>query len=313
MTALPTTPKAKAKVPLLLLHSAYRLARDRGDLATAEGIAAVFKSVRKTPLAKAILKAADSRASGYALPFQRDRVDVLAACAISGAAEGLELQLFSDGSLVDLGFVRVCGGCATYVDRVPLPDPEGCEVLELLPAGSVADLLAALRLLDEHPACVVVPDDPAVLLEIHADILEAGSNKVDPVGISLVRVDTAAKGRVAVRRLGSSRVTVTSPEVWTVSVSASITLEIHAAALAGHWLELTSPAMRLLAPLPDFTRAGAKVDAWLHPQLAIAEAAGRDAEKPLVVPRELAVDLCRRHHWFLPHDLDVCLAAADGS
>jgi hypothetical protein len=309
MNVTSTTGAAKARVPLLVLHSAYRLARLRGDGALADGIAQAFEAGRQPRLDERFMKVVDARGVQDVLPFVRDRVDVLAACSMLGVEKGMELRLFSDCSFVEAGYLSVTRKQVCYVDRARRITTESDKFQELLPTQALARLLAALRGLDEHPASVVVPDDPAHLLEVHADMPETNAGKLEVVSLALVRPDRHAAAGVVVRRLGSARVAVRSAGCWAISLSANATLEVHAAALAGHWLELASPEQRLLSPLPDFSRVGAKVDAWLQPRISFAKAAGRDVEQLLAVPREIARELCQRHRWCFPLELDVCLEA----
>lgn len=309
MTVSSTTGTAMAFVPLLVLHAAYRVARLRGDGALADGIAKAFEAGRQPRLDEHFMKVVDARGVHDVLPFVRDRVDVLAACAMLGVAKGMELRIFSDCALVEAGYLSITPKGVCYVDRVTLTTTESNKAEELLPTQALARLLAALQRLDEHPATIVVPDDPAQLLEVHADMLDTNGGKLDGVSLALVRLDRRAADGVVVRRFGSARATVLSASSLAISLSANATLEVHAAALAGHWLELTSPEQRLLSSLPDFSRVGAKVDAWLQPRSAFGKAAGRDVEKLVAVPREIARELCQRHRWCIPLELDVCLEA----
>lgn len=296
-------------MPVLVLYAAYRLARLRGDGALAGAIAKLFEAQISPDLVEPVLRVLDASPEQRLLPFVRDRVDVLTACAMRGTPNRPELRLFSDAALVDLGYLSIDPKDVRYVHKSTDAGAKVGGAREVLPAVEIARLLKSLQDLDENPASVVVPEDPALLLEVQASMLDARSEKLDGVSLSIVRSE--GKGVVG-RRIKVAGVSVRSDEAFALSVPADAIMEVHAAALAGQWFELSSPRHRLLAPLPDFTQSGAKVGAWLQPKQAFIDAAGFDVASPVAVPRKFAIELCGRHRWCLPMELALGLEAAQG-
>ena len=290
------------------MHAAYRLARERGDEVLASALDKALKVARRMPSAALVLAAIKARGGHDIVPFVRDAADVTVACVIGCAPKGEELRLFSEAAGADIGFLQVWEDAAGYVDRAPLPSTEGRREVELMAADSMGRLMVSLRQLDECPAVVEVAEDPSVLLEVQSEMLHAWPVKVATIGLTLMRPDGAGADGWALRRLGACKVQLQSSASFSVRAPASVAMEVHAAALAGHWLELSSPTIRLLTPLPDFS-PGVRVDAWLQPRGAFAQAVGSDVDRAVTLPRELGLDLCRRHRWCLPSDLAACLEA----
>ena len=299
-------------VPVLVVHAAYRLARERSDHTLSSALGKVLVRIGKLHSAASVLNAIKARGPQDIVPFVRDKADVMVAAATS-CARGKELHLFSDVACADVGFLRIREREVAYVDRAPVPHAEASQSVELLPEDRMARLLTSLRQLDDYPAAAVVAEDPSLLLEVRSEMLQAWPVQVGTVALTLASPDPARREGASLRRLGACTVERPSPTSFAVRAPAAVALEVHAAALAGRWLELTAPGLRVFTTLPDFTQPGSSVDAWLQPSGALVQAAGGDAERPLRVDRQLALDLCRRHRWSLPLDLDACLEAASGS
>lgn len=310
MTGIVRGRSPRVAVPLLAVHAAYRLAKERGDVTLQAALDKALKVVRRTCSGSQFLAAVKERGARDVLPFVRDAADVSVACAFVRIPAGVEKRLFSEVSGADLGFIQVWEDGFAYVDRAPPPRDTGRTIVEMMAPSAMSRLLTSLQQLDATPASVIVAEDPSFLLEVASEMLEAWAVSIAPMTIALVRPRGLESSGQALRSLGSCQVEVVSPGRLAIRVPASVAMEVHAAALAGYWLELSAPGIRLLSPLPEFS-PGNRVDAWLQPKGAFSQAVGGEVGGGMTLPRDLALDLCRRHRWCLPSDLDVCLDAVE--
>jgi len=311
MTGSSNARSSRVAIPLLAVHAAYRLAKDRGDSALQSALDRAMKAVCRTWSSSPFFMAAKDRGPRDVLPFVRDAADVSVACTFARTPAGVEMRLFSEVAGADLGFIQVSEEGFAYVDRGPPPPEGGRTVVELMAPKPMNRLMESLRQLDDKPASVVVPEDPSSLLEVESDMLRTWRLKAATIALTLVKPKGVESNGQPLRQLGACKAQAPSATRLAVRAPASVAMEVHAAALAGHWLELSAPGVRVLTPLPEFS-PGARVDAWLQPNGAFSQAVGGETGAGVTLPRELAFDLFRRHRWCLPSDLAVCLDVVEG-
>lgn len=236
------------------------------------------------------------------IPFVRDEVEIYAACAArQNDWRCNQFRFYSDASSIRAGFFEINdGNSEKYFDRLVFDkDSERKEPQELFPRNRQQELVRKLLAIDQTPAAVVVPTHLDSLLDFESNGLETCVQ--DPtkfqVKIALLRGEESGKAGVLKREITSAVLKRRAAGVYSLILKPEHAMEIHAAAIAGHWLLIDSGEVRLLAPLPDFDTIGARAEAWLHPCRFFSDACGLEQAPKVSISRKMAEALIRRHRW----------------
>lgn len=236
------------------------------------------------------------------IPFVRDEVEIYAACAARrNDWRYNRLRFYSDASSIRAGFFEINDGDSEkYFDRLAIDkDLDRKEPQELFPRNRQQELVRTLLSIDQTPAAVVVPTNLHSLLDFESDALERCVQDITnfQVKIALLRREESGKVAGLKRELASAVLKRRAAGVYSLVLKPEHAMEIHAAAIAGHWLLIDSGEVRLLAPLPDFDTIGARAEAWLHPCRFFSDACGLEQAPKVSISRKMAEALIRRHRW----------------
>jgi hypothetical protein len=147
------------------------------------------------------------------------------------------------------------------------------------------------------------------MLELHLPALDAFRRYASQqaMDLTLVRANASKPGSVVLRRLGAARSVPASEGLLGLHLRPEAVMETHAAALDGQYLLVETTRLRMLAPLPDFTREGATTEATLDPASVWEASLGFPTKAAVSVDPSLACQLHRRHHWCLPQQIECWL------
>ncbi len=288
------------EVPLMAAYGACLVARREGRAGDADALLQALAGIPLKGDALGFSKMAASGMQEALIPFLRDALDVhvVSACMPTG-------RFFSEASFIDVGFFWVGRHGAVYLDKLPVTEQKLKAAPELLEPARVVELLTTLVNLDERSVMVRLPTDASdALFEISDAVMgeyAGGSSSLD-VEVFLVRADSASPSGAVRRRLAAAKTQQAPQGSHEIRLRTEHTMEVHAAAMAGHWLLVETAQFRLLAPLPDFSQEGAGVEAWLQPTQAFGRALGERSSATVQLDTRLAQRLMQRHRWFAPID-----------
>lgn len=306
-------------LPLPAFGLAARFARQRGDTTLADACAALLAGVERSPTARALQREVGAGVPGARRPFARDAVDVELACLVVDRAEAPFRLRGCESSAA--GCFVLNRQALAYVDE-PWPEALDCE--ELLPPERQREAAPVLARLGRHAPRARVPDDPKWLLELLlpglaglalTDLPAAGVPSADArLALSLLAPDPQAPAGARWRALGQATALRGRGSRLAVRAGADLALEIHAAALAGHWLHLEGHGLRLLVPPLDYTEPGASARALLSPDALLRRAWGLERSFTIRAGPLLARALLARFGWCAPADAaDWLTLALDAS
>jgi hypothetical protein len=295
-------------LPLPAFGLAARLARQCGDTALADACAALLAGVERSPTARALQREARGGVPDGQRLFERDAIDVELACLVVDRVEA-PFRLRGCGPRSAAGSFVVNREALAWVDA-PWPQAHDCE--DLLPPERQREAGPVLARLTRHAARARVPDDPDLLLELLlpgldglalSDLPATGEPPVAGLlTLGLIVPDPQAPGGACLRALGQAHAVRGRGARLAVRVAADLALEIHAAALAGHWLHLEGHGLRLLMPPLDFTEPGASTRAMLSPDALLRRVWGLERSFTIRAGPLLARALLARFAWCAPAD-----------
>lgn len=291
--------------PLPALVAACRLAQARRDTQTTEWVGRVLKeraeaAVQDSTEARtaALWRLIHEGSSGAVLPFSVDPVTA-AAAAISAAKEPVEsFRLFSDESIIDLGYAEVTFREFRYVDRNE-GEPTKRQPRDFPPLGVATNWLHRLRDVDAEAPIASFAEDSGDRLRLTLDPESSagwgGSYK--RLNLALLRsTDGSPPQR---RSLGSLAVKHLDGGCVEVQLTGEQQLEVHAAHFAGAIVCVDDGERWALFPVPSLD-AGAPATKCRStlPDLGFAYFPFMRVCVP--VPVDLALQLGRLHWWFNP-------------
>jgi hypothetical protein len=288
------------EVPVMSAYGACLAARRDGRLSDADELLLALATM---PIKGAALRFAHLAESGmkkHLIPFARDALDLHVVSAYMPTG-----RFFSDVSFIDVGFFWIGHHGAVYLDQLPIAEERVSASPELLESARVVELLATLMALDDRSVRVCVPTDASgALFEISSSVLGECIDEAPALDVEvfLVRADSSSPAGAIRRRLAAVKTQQAQQGNHEIRLRPEHTMEVHAAAMAGHWLLVESSQFRLLAPLPDFFHEGASTAAWLQPTRAFGRALGARAAAVVQLNAGLAKRLMQRHRWFVPVD-----------
>jgi hypothetical protein len=196
-------------------------------------------------------------ASTY-IPFVRSPLDTFLAAHLFGAG-CCHFKLYSEASMVDLGYVRVAAGATAYVDKRSetkrfdgnLSDPYGSsqvdQILKLANSYAGSDMKLRVDHRDNR------------ILSVVGD-LNSLAMRVDrwPASCALSILTGPDPGMTGtlMRKFGS--VLLERQSDWELSLAgltAEQAMELTAASLVGKWIQLEHDSFRFLGKLPDLTES----------------------------------------------------------
>jgi hypothetical protein len=292
-------------VPVPALVAACRLAQARSDIHTADWVgrllnesaeAAVHDSNAKH--AAALWRLTREGSSGAVLPLSVDPVTAAAAVISAAKAPSQPFRLFSEDSVVDLGYAEVSRQGVRYVDRLA-DEPDGRPPEHFPPMGVPTTWLHRLQAVDEDAPTACFAEDSGDRLRIRLDSnTSAGwGGRAKRLNLALLRV---ADGSPAHRRsLGSLAVSHPKGGGIEVRLTGEQQLEIHAAHFAGAILCADDLERLALFPVPslDVGASPTKCRTTL-PDLGCGGIPFVQVCVPITF--ELALHLGRLHWWLNP-------------
>ncbi len=286
----------------MALYAACVIARHQNRTADFQILNGALVQAVNTSSGRRLAEQALSGMPASLIPFVRDEVEIYAACAArQNDWRCNRLRFYSDASSIRAGFFEINDGdSGKYFDRLAVEkDSERKKPRELFPRDRQQELVRTLIAIDQAPTAVVVPVHLDSLLDFESNALETCVQ--DPtnfhVKIALLRGEESGKAGVLKRELTSAVLKRRAAGVYSLVLKPEHAMEIHAAAIAGHWLLIDSGEVRLLAPLPDFDTIGARAEAWLHPCRFFSDASGLEQAPKVSISRKMAEALIRRHRW----------------
>lgn len=296
--------------PLMAIYVASRIARDQHRDEDAQSLYQTLVAANTCAEGAALARLAASGMPDSIIPFKRDALDVAAACALICSRTSARFSLFSETAVVDAGYFAITGKSFEYVDRVS--DTEKRRVVEsdFLPSDRVSGLINAAHLLDERRAMANVPiaDDSLLVIDSWAmDACGCSKDSFD-VDLSLVNDITSDQKRSSERRVSRARLLRRRDGGLHLITRAESTIQIHAASLAGQWILLDAPEVRLLIQPPDFTQEGASAETWVYPKHLMYSALSGNYSPSVPIDARLAASLMKHHRWCAPQDAADWLA-----
>ena len=301
MAAETVSPDSVIKMPLMALYAGCVIAREQNRTADFQILKDALVQAVNTPEGRRLAEQALSGMPASLIPFLRDEVEIYAACASPNVSREGSFRFYSDASVIRAGYFQIRSGDShSYFDRLVINNaPKREEPKEIFPRTRQQELVRTVLSIDQTRAAVVVPADPNSLLEFESDALETciQTPAKRHVKIALLRGGESGNAIGLKRELTSASLKRRAAGVYALVLKPEHTMEIHAAAIAGHWLLIDGEEIRLLAPLPDFDTIGARVDAWLQPSRVFSDACGLEQTPILALNQKLAESLMRRHRW----------------
>jgi hypothetical protein len=263
----------------------------------------------------------------------------VAIAALLFPSKGETVRLYSDGAIGELGFFSLGDRETHYIDRRPITPPDALTGPCILEPQPVKALLELLDRIDREPLVARIPADGDALFEFEAPwlskiplkpkeiLLEARLLVAPPIGEidgegdakgdremeggGEPKGDREVKGRGSAAgvsgslgaRLGTFKLQAKAARTqWTLHAPPERVMEVHAASAGGQWLSLSSSALRLLMPLPDFLGDGAPVRAAIDPVRSYERGLGADCSATCELPLADAIRLTSHPAWFLGSD-----------
>jgi hypothetical protein len=226
------------------------------------------EKIRTVDAGYALVSAEKTCNSTAVIPFHRSAFDT-ACVALSMPLSGGAHALYSDDSAVEAGFMLINSHSSRYVgdggsleknssDRPPSTLLDG-------PADHlIRKLLRSKRDRTSEPSIRVSTDSPS-LLQIHLGKAVPARGSQNDVQVDLTLMVTGDGGeqrQQTIRKAKLRRVSKENGAFNLEGVAPGSLMELHAASVAGAWIEIRGESIRLLGKLPDIGD-----DASAHPLL----------------------------------------------
>jgi len=237
------------------------------------------------------------------IPFAADELTIQVA-AISLATKPSDgFRLFSNFSIIDVGYIKCTYEQITFYDHFNIDDPD--KKLPVFPdQGIPSDLLTYFSDFPESKAKVSFLHDGGDMIGI--DINEV-ANKVfmkNKYRLKLALCKVSEVGNTSLRQLGNIKLELDKDGKHFFQLTSEQQLEVHAASFSDGWLLVGDADNGLFCPVPDLDPdAPSKLGYITFPSTITRDFTGKDSE--ISLEENFAQSLFNRYEWITPIEQDV--------
>ena len=252
------------------------------------------------------LELANQEFSDAIIPFTADELTIQVA-AISLATKPSDgFRLFSNSSIVDVGYIKCTYEQIAFYDHLNIDDPD--KKLPIFPdLGIPADLLSYFSNFPESKAKVSFLHDGGDKIGIDIDEV---ANKVfmkTKYRLKLALCKVPEIGSTSLRQLGNIKLELDKDGKHFFQLTGEQQLEVHAASFSEGWLLLGDAENGLFCPVPDLDpEAPSKLGYVTFPSTITRDFTGKDSV--ITIEESFAQSLFNRYEWITPIDQDTWIS-----